>query len=801
MSASKQPPEFPLQEKVPGFECKMDNGHERVPEVLLDLENEKLSPGKANEKLFLAEGNQPSQYPLQGFRPKYDCKIAKPNGKLAEVYLDRAYQRLSLASSERSLKKSRKRIRNSDRRRGSENSVEGITSESCDEMNTSDAESSQLLGASAIGISDPYVFQESSLARPAKKRLTRVFASMNAMASGMGESNETITPPSVADRDRNVLEKAGGLINSPSNTPISDNESQSHPLPLPSPSASPVQSSNEKPAAYSSLTELLSSAPTTQQQLIDLVLGLSNHLSETNQNHLVFRLLQNVNRSTLSSLNRMIESGLRRDLISNLPLEVSYIILSYLDYKTLCSISRVCSSWHKILNRTDVWTRLLKRDKLITDDKALERELANSEDLHKNWSNSILNENIEPSQLLYKKRRTILNRWMDPKYEPKRISVSGHGSNVVTCLQHDDDKIITGVDDKLINIYSTKTGKLLKVLKGHDGGVWALKYLGNTLVSGSTDRTVRIWNIKTGKCTHVFKGHTSTVRCLDILQPAKIGINDNGEDIVFPEVPLLVTGSRDRNLHVWKLPIAGEEDEKAEESESTSDLSYDSNELENPYLISVLYGHTQSVRSVSGYGNIVISGSYDTTVRVWDLLDNGNCKHILMGHTDRIYSTALNFNSKICYSGSMDSSIKIWDIEKGLLLSSLQGHSSLVGLLELSDDYLVSAAADSTLRVWNAETGENQYKLEGHSGAITCFQHDSHRIVSGSEKMLKLWDIKTGKFVRDLLSDATVGIWQVRFDFNRCIAAVQRSRNEVDETFIEILDFSEENKAPAHFHS
>lgn len=212
---------------------------------------------------------------------------------------------------------------------------------------------------------------------------------------------------------------------------------------------------------------------------------------------------------------------------------------------------------------------------------------------------------------------------------------------------------------------------------------------------------------------------------------------------------------------------------------------------DNPYLVAVLVGHTQSVRSVSGYGNIIISGSYDTTVRVWDLKEGGRCKHVLEGHTDRIYSTALNFKTRRCYSGSMDLSINVWDFEKGKLLFSLEGHNSLVGLLELSDDYLVSAAADSTLRVWNPSTGENYSKLKGHSSAITCFQHDSLRIVSGSERMLKLWDVNTGKFVRDLLSDITRGIWQVRFDPDRCVAAVQKQGGESEETYIEILDFTE----------
>ncbi|CUM45485.1 unnamed protein product [Debaryomyces fabryi] len=237
---------------------------------------------------------------------------------------------------------------------------------------------------------------------------------------------------------------------------------------------------------------------------------------------------------------------------------------------------------------------------------------------------------------------------MDPTFASRRISVPLHSGHVVTSLQHDDENIITGVDNKMIYIYSTETSKVLKVLEGHEGGVWSLKYTGNTLVSGSTDRTVRVWNIKTGKCTHVFRGHTSTVRCLDILHPVKIGKNDNGEDIIFPEVPLLVTGSRDHNLHVWKSPLDNEK-----ENGDINRSIYDQSDSENQYLVATLLGHTQCVTSVSGFGNIIVSGSYDTTVRVWDLLDNGNCRYVLTAPNDRIYSTLLNFHTKRCYSGSM----------------------------------------------------------------------------------------------------------------------------------------------------
>ena len=98
-------------------------------------------------------------------------------------------------------------------------------------------------------------------------------------------------------------------------------------------------------------------------------------------------------------------------------------------------------------------------------------------------------------------------------------------------------------------------------LDGHEGGVWALSATKDVVVSGSTDRTVRIWDLNTGRCTHIFGGHTSTVRCLAIVKPERVEIT-GGDGVVrqekWPKRPMIVTGSRDRTLHVWLLPRPNE---------------------------------------------------------------------------------------------------------------------------------------------------------------------------------------------------------------------------------------------------
>jgi F-box and WD-40 domain protein CDC4 len=352
---------------------------------------------------------------------------------------------------------------------------------------------------------------------------------------------------------------------------------------------------------------------------------------------------------------------------------------------------------------------------------------------------------------------------MDLGTKPRHLAFRAHYRHVVTCMLLESDMILTASDDTSINLYDAHTGALRKVFQGHDGGVWALQLDGDILASGSTDQTIRVWSIATGKCLHVFKGHTSTVRCLAIVKPVQIDTAVDGSPVMMPKQPLLVSASRDSTLRVWKLPCPN--DLPTYGADSLADT-------EKSYLLNVLTGHEKTIRDIAAYGDTIVSGSYDSTVRVWKI-STGETVHLLTGHTQKIYSVALDHKNRRCVSGSMDNLVKIWCLDTGSCLLSLQGHTSLVGLLQLNHGLLASGAADGTLRIWNPNNWTCQTVLT-HSGAITAFQHDDRKVISGSDRTLKMWDIETGECLRDLLSDLT-GVWQVRYDDKRCVAAVQRN--------------------------
>ena len=78
--------------------------------------------------------------------------------------------------------------------------------------------------------------------------------------------------------------------------------------------------------------------------------------------------------------------------------------------------------------------------------------------------------------------------------------------------------------------------------------------------------------------------------------------------------------------------------------------------------VKVLNGHTSSVSSVVKLNETtIVSGSYDGTLRIWDLLNNTS--RVLNGHTDFVYSV-VKLNETTIVSGSGDGTLRVWDLTK-----------------------------------------------------------------------------------------------------------------------------------------
>lgn len=590
----------------------------------------------------------------------------------------------------------------------------------------------------------------------------------------------------------------------------------SQPLSLPSPSISPVHNvsrhemikNEHTPHAHPGSPTLLETPKPSDRILIsgpppsilripDLVSSFDT-LHPNVQTYVMYQFLRRCNKLTLQFVAGVVNLTLKCDFLALLPLELSLGVLKYLDAKSLCRAAQVSRRWRAVVDTDEwMWKNLFVESGFTLEDGELDNTVRScrlADDCSEVERGAIVelqNSRLEGStakrhlfKSIFRRHYMIRRNWTTNDAKPRHISFYGHGRNVVTCLQFDAEKLITGSDDTCINVYNTQTGQLRRILHGHEGGVWALQYVGSRLVSGSTDRTVRIWDIERGVCTHVFYGHTSTVRCLQIMMPTEVGKTPDGNPILLPKSPVIVTGSRDSSLKVWKLP-------EPQDPEFHPIVGPDEvTTANNPFFLRSLVGHSHSVRAISGYADTLVSGSYDNTVRVWRV-SNGECTWRLSGHQQKVYSVVIDPKRNRCVSGSMDWMVKVWSLETGTCIWTLEGHTSLVGLLDLSHDALVSAAADSTLRIWDPDNGNCRHVLSAHTGAITCFQHDEQKVISGSDGTLKMWDIKTGRFIRDLLTGLS-GVWQLKMDERTLVAAVQRD----GVTFIEVLDFGASPDTP-----
>ena len=215
--------------------------------------------------------------------------------------------------------------------------------------------------------------------------------------------------------------------------------------------------------------------------------------------------------------------------------------------------------------------------------------------------------------------------------EITHFSFTGHAYNVVTCLLVDNNRIISASDDHSIDLYDIHSGERLHRFEGHETGVWSMAKDGRVLVTGSTDRTVRLWDLVTYKPLLVLRGHQNTVRSLQVVNanelfgngPESRGIEGESEEALW-----IVSGSRDATVRVWKVTMVdGEIDvARAAYTDGTGEEG-----KETGCLLHTLRGHTAAVREIAVHQRTCISGSYDSTVRVWDIV-SGECKYVLSGH-------------------------------------------------------------------------------------------------------------------------------------------------------------------------
>lgn len=80
-----------------------------------------------------------------------------------------------------------------------------------------------------------------------------------------------------------------------------------------------------------------------------------------------------------------------------------------------------------------------------------------------------------------------------------------------------------------------------------------------------------------------------------------------------------------------------------------------------------------------------------------------------------------------------------------------------------------------------------------HQSAVTCLQFNRRFVVTSSDDgTVKIWDLRTGEFLRNLVALESGGsggvVWRIRCSNSKLVCAVG-SRNGTEETKLLVLDF------------
>eukprot|EP00038_Savillea_parva_P020944 m.32910 g.32910 ORF g.32910 m.32910 type:complete len:313 (+) comp4945_c1_seq1:63-1001(+) len=228
------------------------------------------------------------------------------------------------------------------------------------------------------------------------------------------------------------------------------------------------------------------------------------------------------------------------------------------------------------------------------------------------------------------------------------------------------------------------------------------------------------------------------------------------------EVPdMILSASRDKTIIVWHLT-----------------------RKEGAYGVAkrALKGHSHFVSDVviSSDGQFALSGSWDHTLRLWDLNTGQSVRDPFYGHTKDVLSVAFSADNRQIVSGSRDGTIKLWNtLGECKYTITEDGHTNWVSCVRFSpstaNPIIVSCGWDRVVKVWSLTNCKLQYDHLGHGeylNTVTVSPDGSLCASGGKDGKAMLWDLNDGKHLYTL--DAEGIIEALTFSPNRywlCAAA------------------------------
>jgi len=325
-----------------------------------------------------------------------------------------------------------------------------------------------------------------------------------------------------------------------------------------------------------------------------------------------------------------------------------------------------------------------------------------------------------------------------------------------------------GAEQPLAELASSKSAKQVdasgikprRILKGHFGKIYALSWSEKDhrhLVSASQDGKLIIWNGFTTNKVHAIPLRSSWVMTCAYA----------------PSGDFVACGGLDNLCSVYKLPGPNVKANDTTTQHTTAELaqhegylsccrfindgeiitsSGDSTcilwDVSNKQPKSVFTDHQGDAMSVSVYDQhgTFVSGSCDTSARLWDHRDKKTCVKTFTGHESDINSVNFFPDGNAFATGSDDCSCRLFDIRAYVQLNRYAHDRILTGItsvaFSLSDKMLFAGYDDFYCNVWDTQLGQMVQQLQGHENRVSCLgvSGDGKALCTGSwDTLLKIW--------------------------------------------------------------
>lgn len=311
------------------------------------------------------------------------------------------------------------------------------------------------------------------------------------------------------------------------------------------------------------------------------------------------------------------------------------------------------------------------------------------------------------------------------------------------------DLLYTGSDSKNIRVW--KNQEEFSGFKSNSGLVKAIVIAGERIFTGHQDGKIRVWRVSRRDPTvHKRAGTLPTFK--DLLKSSVRPSN-------YVEV------RRHRNSLWIRHNDAVSCLSLSEDGDILYSGSWDKTfkvwRVADSRCLESVRAHDDAVNAIlTGFGGLVFTGSADGTVKVWrrEPLGKGT-KHspsqTLLKQESAVTALSLNSTAAVLYSGSSDGLINFWERKKHLSHGGvLRGHKQAVLCMASAGSLVMSGSADRTICIWRRDDGAHTCLsvLNGHTGPVKCLaverDSDSHPadprwiLYSGSlDKSVKVWKV------------------------------------------------------------